>query len=49
VNVHAPAGRRPTEPLFAYQFLYELEPAQPAPVASWQSEGSYGTSSASPG
>jgi hypothetical protein len=49
VNVHAPAGRRPTEPLFAYQFLYELEPAQPAPVASWQSEGSYGMSSASPG
>jgi hypothetical protein len=38
---------RPT--LFAYQFLYELEPAQPAPVASWQSEGSYGMSSASPG
>jgi hypothetical protein len=38
---------RPT--LFAYQFLYELEPAQPTPVASWQSEGSYGMSSASPG
>jgi methionine biosynthesis protein MetW len=38
---------RPT--LFAYQFLYELEPAQPAPVASWQSDGSYGMSSASPG
>ena len=38
---------RPT--LFAYQFLYELEPAQPAPVASWQSDASYGMSSASPG
>jgi methionine biosynthesis protein MetW len=38
---------RPT--LFAYQFLYELVPAQPMPVASWQSEGSYGRSSASPG
>jgi len=38
---------RPT--LFAYQFLYELEPAQPAPVTSWQSAGSYGMSSAAPG
>jgi hypothetical protein len=27
----------------------DWQPVQPTPVASWQSEGSYGTSSASPG
>ena len=48
-DVVAPLERGEADAVFAYQFLYELEPAQPAPVASWQSEGSYRISWASPG